>query len=377
MLLYVIDIIYYITSYINSIMCHITILLFLKEMINLKNNSKLLLCIIISISFVAGGCTKKAKPIAIPNPNQSAPAETKPPENMPQKYFSPYTGEEVNKEILDNIAVLAIVENSINARPQSGLNAADIVYETLAEGGIPRFIALFQKNKAEKVGPIRSARSYFLDISKEYNLPFAHCGGSEEALVKIKNENLMSMNEMTYSSPYWRDKERNAPHNLYTSTEKLRELVKTKNFIKTPTVKLKFDKSYWDSNKLSPATEVFLKINKFYNTSYTYKDGVYLKSMDGKSSTNKEDKLPLAFKNIVVQITSIKIQADGDHLDIALVGEGEGYVISNGKFTKMHWSKKDATSQTILTNEQGNDLPLIPGNTWWNIVDKSTVIDIN
>jgi hypothetical protein len=139
-------------------------------MINLKNNSKLLLCIIISISFVAGGCTKKANPIAIPNPNQSAPAD------ISKKYFSPYTGEEVNKEILDNIAVLAIVENSINARPQSGLNAADIVYETLAEGGIPRFIALFQKNKAEKVGPIRSARSYFLDISKEYNLPFAHCG---------------------------------------------------------------------------------------------------------------------------------------------------------------------------------------------------------
>lgn len=353
-----------------------TILLFLKEMLNLKNNSKLLLCIIISISFISSGCTKKSEPIAPQNPNQSAPTETKSPGDIPQKYFSPYTGEEVNKDILDNIAVLAIVENSINARPQSGLNAADIVYETLAEGGITRFIALFQKNEAESVGPIRSARSYFLDISKEYNLPFGHCGGSEEALVKIKNENLMSMNEMTYSSTYWRDKERNAPHNLYTSTEKLRELVKTKNFIKTPTVKLKFDKIYWDSDKLSPATEVLLKINKFYNTSYTYKDGVYLKSMDGKSSTNKEDKVPLAFKNIVVQITSIKIQADGDHLDIALVGQGTGYVISNGKFTKMHWSKKDAISQTQLTDEQGNDLPLNPGNTWWNIVDKSTVIDM-
>ena len=226
-----------------------------------------------------------------------------------QKYFSPYTGEEVKKEVLDNIAVLAIVENSEAARPQSGLNAADIVYETMAEGGIPRFIALFQSGDAQKIGPIRSARSYFLDISKEYNLPFAHCGGSAEALDEIKNENLMSMNEMTNASTYWRDSIRKAPHNLYTSTEKLRELVKTKNYIKAPTVKLKFDKSYWDNDKLPKATDVLLKMNKYYNTSYTYKDGLYLKSMDGKSSTNKEDKLPLAFKNIVVQITSIKIQA--------------------------------------------------------------------
>jgi hypothetical protein len=345
-------------------------------MINLKNNSKLLLCLIISIGFIMVGCTKKNEPIAIPTPKQSTPAEIKPPANNPQKYFSAYTGEEVKKEVLDNIAVLAIVENSVNARPQSGLNDADIVYETLAEGGIPRFIALFQKNSAKKIGPIRSARSYFLDISKEYNLPFAHCGGSEEALIKIKNENLMSMNEMAYESTYWRDKERKAPHNLYTSTEKLRELIKAKNFVKAPTVKLKFDKSYWESDTLSKATNVLLKINKFYNTSYTYKDDLYYKSMDGTASTNKEDNLPIAFKNIVVQITSIKTQADGDHLDIALVGQGNGYVISNGKFTKMHWSKKDATSQTKLTNEQGNDLPLSPGTTWWNIVDTSTIIDI-
>lgn len=326
---------------------------------------------------IAVGCTKKAEPIIPPTPPpSSAPIKTEAPVKTEQKYFSAYTGEEVKKEILDNIAVLAIVENSESARPQSGLNAADIVYETIAEGGIPRFIALFQSGNAQKVGPIRSARSYFLDISKEYNLPFAHCGGSEEALNEIKNKNLMSMNEMTYASTYWRDSTRKAPHNLYTSTEKLRELVKTKDYVKAPTVKLKFDKSYWDSDKLSPATDILLKINKYYNTSYIYKDGLYFKSMDGVSSTNKEDKLPLAFKNIVVQITSIKTQVDGLHLDIALVGSGDGYVISNGKFIKMHWSKKNATSQTLLTDEEGNALPLNPGKTWWNIVDKSSKIDI-
>lgn len=343
-------------------------------MFDLKNKSKLLLCIIISTCFIADGCSKKVEPIITPSP--SAPTKTETPVKTQQKYFSAYTGEEVKKEILDNIAVLAIVENSVAARPQSGLNAADIVYETLAEGGIPRFIALFQSGDGEKVGPIRSARSYFLDISKEYNLPFAHCGGSAEALMEIRNKNLMSMNEMAYESTYWRDNKRKAPHNLYTSTDKLRELVKTKDFVKTPTVKLTFDKSYWDSDKLSLAKDVFLKINNLYNTSYTYKDGLYCKIMDRVSSTNKEDNLPITAKNIVVQITSISTQKDGEHLDIALVGQGDGYVISNGKFIKMHWTKKNVASQTLLTDEEGNELPLNPGKTWWNIVDKSSKIDI-
>jgi len=244
----------------------------------------------------------------------------------------------------------------------------------MAEGGTPRFIALFQKENAIKIGPIRSARAYFLDISKEYNLPFAHCGGSQEALTQIKNENLMSMNEMTNASTYWRDSIRKSPHNLYTSTEKLRDLIKTKDYVYSPSVKLKFDKSYWDNATSPKATTILLKMNKLYNTSYSYKDGVYLKSMDGKSSTNKEDNLPLAFKNIVIQITTIKKQADGVHLNIQLEGTGNGYVISNGKFIKMHWAKKDATAQTLLTDEKGNYLPLNPGKTWWNIVDKSTII---
>jgi len=335
----------------------------------LKNKFKLF-CIIISICFITQGCNKKVAPIVDQSQAQT-PVETS------QKYISPYTGKEVTKEVLDNIAVFAIVENSVDARPQSGLNSADIVYETMAEGGIPRFIALYQKNDVQKIGPIRSARSYFLDISKEYNLPFAHCGGSQEALDMISNEKLMSMNEMTNASTYWRDSIRKAPHNLYTSTQKLRELVKSKKFEYKPIVNLKFNKIYWNNTKLSKATNVLLKVNKYYNTNYTFKNGFYLKSMDGKPSTNKDDNLPLAFKNIVVQITSIKTQADGNHLDIELVGSGNGYVISNGKFVKMHWNKETVTSQTILTDDKGNDLPLNPGNTWWNIVDKSTVVDIN
>ena len=130
------------------------------------------------------------------------------------------------------------------------------------------------------------------------------------------------------------------------------------------------------SDNHSKASSILLKLNKYYSTSYTYKDGKYYKSMNEEASLNKEDKRPIAVTNVVVQVTNIKLQKDNQHLDIALVGEGTGYVFSNGKYTKMTWSRKDITSPTILKDENGLDIPLSPGNTWWHIIDKSNTAEI-
>lgn len=294
----------------------------------------------------------------------------------PDKFYAPYTGEEVDEKTFNNIPFMAIVENSSDARPQSGLKDADIVYETMAEGGIPRFIALFQKNTPEKIGPIRSARPYFVNIAREYNLPFAHCGYSDEAKLMIEKNNLMSLNEFVYTGFYWRDNERKAPHNLYTSAKRLRDAASSRNYISPSNIKLKFNKNFWNSENHGNAMEITLKLNRYYTTSYSYHDGKYYKSMDGKASTNKEDKEPIAVSNVVVQMTGIRLQKDNQHLDIDLVGEGTGYVFSNGKYTKMKWTKKDINSQTILKDENGIDIPLSPGNTWWNIIDKGNAVDI-
>jgi hypothetical protein len=289
-------------------------------------------------------------------------------------FYAPYTGEKVTEKTSKNIPFMTIIENSRDARPQSGLVDADIVYETMAEGGIPRFIALFQKNTPEKIGPIRSARPYFINIAREYNLPFGHCGYSDEAKSMIEKNKLMSLNEFFLTGFYWRDKERKAPHNLYTSAKRLRDAAASRDYVKDSNVKLKFDKDFWTSDSHSNATSIDLKLNKYYSTSYIYRDGKYYKSMNNEASLNKEDNRPIAVKNIVVQTTTIKLQTDNQHLDIVLIGEGTGYVFSNGKYTKMKWSKKDISSPTILKDENGLDIPFSPGNTWWHIVDKSNTI---
>ncbi|GIM29040.1 hypothetical protein CPJCM30710_17060 [Clostridium polyendosporum] len=283
-----------------------------------------------------------------------------------------YTGEQLSKEEMTNLPFMAIIENSSSARPQSGLSEADLVYETMAEGGIPRFFALFQKNSPQKIGPIRSIRPYFISIAQEYSLPFAHCGGSNEALNSIKdNTSIKSINEIVNSSYFWRDTKRKAPHNLYTSSDKIRKFILDKNLQSNGASFLRFDDKFWDNPPLQTANEVSLKLNISYTTSYIYKNNKYIKNMDGKESFDANNNTPLAFTNIVVQKTPVKLQEDKLHLDITLVGSGDGYIFSKGKVKKIKWNKKSAESPTEIIDEQGNKLSLAKGNTIWHIIDKN------
>ena len=294
-------------------------------------------------------------------------------EEVPQLPTSPYTGEPLTEE--ENIPFMAVVENSNLARPQSGLTEADIVFETMAEGGIPRFIALYHSKNPAIIGPIRSARPYFLDLSVEYNLPFAHCGGSADALESISNGVGLSLNEFRYGSHFWRDSTRKAPHNLYTSAEKLRSLIGDLGYIKEPSSGLTFQDSYWSDTPHTSAQNIIIKANSSYTTSYTYKDGEYYKSMNSTESTDRETGISISTKNIVIQITDMETRGDG-RLNIRLTGEGEGFLISSGHYEKITW-KKNENHATELFDQAGNKIPMSVGNTWWHIVSPSFNITIN
>lgn len=293
-------------------------------------------------------------------------------ENISLETLSPYTGNILESNSIDNIPFMCIVENSREARPQSGLSEADIVYETMAEGGIPRFLAVFYENSPEVIGPVRSVRQYFLDISKEHDLPFAHCGGSAQALAIISSDDsLNSINEIANGSAFWRDNTRKAPHNLYTSAKNIRDFISQKGYSYSKDNNLKFiDNALLSSSNY--ISELNLNLSNYYNTSYKYVDGFYEKYMDKELSTDKNTGKPLKFKNIVIQLTDMSLQADNTHLDIDLVGSGEGYLLSNGRMEKIHWEKGDSDSKTILKTENNTPVYLSRGNTIWHIVDKKS-----
>ena len=341
----------------------------------------LLLIGIIAFLIISNNKNTKSTATNVQKPAVSTPAPaattTTPVDN---NIYAPYTGEIVTKEVQEQIPFMAIIENDRKARPQYGISEADIMYETMAEGGIPRFMGLFQKNQPTVIGPIRSARPYFLDLSLEYGLPFAHCGGSAEALNRIKGEsNLLSLNEMANGNSYWRDnvvKVKDFERSLRTSSEKLTALIKSKNYVKPTTNSLKFDKTYWDNSSFAQANAVNLTLNISYSTSYSYKDGLYYKSMDGTATTDQNNGKAVSAKNIIIQIANFTADSGNYRIFIDLVGSGTGYVISNGKTIKMTWSRKDLSSPTVIKDESGKPISLTPGNTWWHIIDKYAKVDI-
>ncbi|MGL4772012.1 MAG: DUF3048 domain-containing protein [Clostridium sp.] len=295
-----------------------------------------------------------------------------------QKYYSDYTGLEVGKDTKNNIPFMIMIENSNQARPQSGLSSADIIYETTAEGGIPRFMALFQSEYPDTIGPVRSVRPYYLSLAKEQNLPFAHCGGSQEALDEISaSSSLMSLNEILNGKYFWRDTSRKAPHNLYTSSKNILQAIEDKDWIVAAEKFNTFNNNYFNTSSLKECSSLLLGISNYYNTSYKFSNGLYVKSMNNELALDSNNNNPLCFSNIVIQKTNIKIQNDNLHLDVDLIGNGDGYVLSNGKIQEIKWHKDSSTSKTMLTDANGNEVPLSTGKTIWHIVDTNSKIQLN
>lgn len=347
-------------------------------MLKLKTKVKILI-VLTFLLFVSGCAKKNAVKSGTPENFKKASADmVSPSDTTSGKYYAPYTGEEVSKETAEKAAYMVSIENIAQARPQAGLNSADIVYEAMVEGGITRFFALFQSGDAAKIGPVRSMRTYFIDLAYEYNLPFAHCGGSADALNRISKEGAMSMNEMTNGSYYYRDTTiKVMEHSLFTSSEKIESLVAAKNFVRPSNVKLNFNKSFWDNSSLENATSVSIRFNSSYTSSYTFKDGLYYKAMNNIPSLNRGDNVPLAVKNIVIQNVNYRKRSGELLLDADLVGQGDGIIISNGKQIKVKWSKADLHSQTIFKDERGNIVPLNVGKTWWHLLDQNAKLTIS
>jgi hypothetical protein len=196
----------------------------------------------------------------------------------------------------------------------------------------------------------------------EYNLPFAHCGGSHDALDRIKQKKTMSLNEMINVSYYWIDPSiKVQEHSLYTSSDNMITLAKQKGFVSEPKVKFVFNKDYWNNLTTEAANSISIRFNSSYTTSYSFQDGLCNRSMNNKPTENKEDKRPVAVKNIVIQNVKYSTRPNETYLGAKLIGSVDGYIISNGKSVKVTRLKIDLKPQTIFKDESGKIVPLYQG----------------
>ena len=296
-------------------------------------------------------------------------------DNREEYYASPFTGRAISKKSLNRVVMVSI-ENSPAARPQSGLEDADIIYEFLVEGGITRFLALYWNNIPEKIGPVRSLRPYLIKTALEYNPLLLHAGASPAGFNMLSEVAINNLDQIYKGKYYWRDGGRKRPHNLYTGYFKfdsyLNEITgqEYSSRFSFQQIKLMIEK---DLN----AKNINIDYWGNYNVNYQYvpaKNKYNRFLYDHERPHLAENGEQLTAKNIIVQFVETQVKDDEGRLTMELNGKGEILVFRDGTVIKGYW-EKEKDKLTKYYNEKAQEIKLNPGQTWIQVVPRFTPID--
>jgi hypothetical protein len=270
-----------------------------------------------------------------------------------------------------------MVENAPAARPQSGLDQADVVFEILAEGEITRFVAVFQSHEAKAIGPVRSIRPYFVEIGAALDAVIVHAGWSQEAMNILTDRKLPHLDEVYGDGAfYWRSQERKAPHNLYTSTAKMMQGAEARKFSKDwkETV-LAFAKEGRNQLQGAAANRIQIPYIRGYLVSYEYDaaSGIYKRSMDDKPHLDKESGKQLTATNLLVLESKHQIVDSVGRREVDIFGPGQGILMQEGKYVHVTWELKNGI---IRAYKDGKEVQLLPGTTWIQIVPEGTATKV-
>lgn len=288
--------------------------------------------------------------------------------NLP--YVAPLTGEPTATSP-DRRAFMVIIENSPAARPQSGLNQADVVYEVLVEGGITRFAAFFQSMYPKTVGPVRSIRPYFIQLATGYDAVMAHAGGSPEALRTIANQGLPSLNGVLgEADPYfWRSQFRKRPHNLYTDFDHLNQMSEKKKMRMTGNLPgFRFDDEPLKGGSGASATTIDIRYNADYRVGFAYdaQTKQYARSINGQPHTDLESGEVLTATNVLVIAAKHRVLDNEGRLAIDLSSGGQGTFFTRGRAVPVSWQNVQGIIRAYT--EDRAEVAYAPGRTWVEIV---------
>lgn len=287
-------------------------------------------------------------------------------------------GTKVAKDKASRHPLAIIVENHTQARPQSGLDKASIIYEAISEGGITRYMAIYGPKDAEKVGPVRSMRTYFLDFADEYNAFLAHVGGNIDALDRISQEKALDLDEFSLGeTAYWREKDysKAIEHTMFTSTSKLYSAAQTKGWdMRSSYTPLNFFKN--DEFTINPNNKQQITIDfssPQYKVSYTYDslNNNYPRTLAGSPHKDAVTGNQLAPTNIIIQSVErwespTRINEPGWAMQTT--GSGKAYILYGGQKIDASWKKDHFNSRTIFYDSSGQEIKFLPGQFWYEIV---------
>ncbi len=346
----------------------------------------------VSVESVAEEATPEPTPEITPEPTEEPTPEpteepTPTPEPTPTEepipegmMYSRLTGELIDKEIGQRRPFSVMINNVEAAIPQSGISAADIIYEIEVEGSITRMMAVFQDPSGlQKIGPCRSARHYFLWFGDDLDVIYTHFGWSAVARHIIEDQGREDINGQDYDGDgrYYRTTDRVAPHNAYVTGDGLISIAAERGFrTNSDGHVMGFQFTRKDRN-IDGEDAVNVYIPFAYDSPYfvyNADDGLYYRYEYGGAHIDVENGQQLAFKNVIVQFVDQWLMGDGYLLDMDVFSTGSGYYFTNGKVIPITWHKPNGEEPTRYYTQDGKLLSLNPGKTMFEVCNQDNQV---
>lgn len=294
-----------------------------------------------------------------------------------------------------------MIENHVESRPQSGLSSADVIYEAVAEGGITRFMALFYCNLSDiQVGPVRSARTYYLDWLGEYDALYAHVGGANtpgpaDALGQTIKYDVKDLNQFSIGFPvFWRDYQRlghpvATEHTMYSTTQRLWQIGAKRGWTATDSAGLRWDEDFipWKFKEAAANKGQVSKINvNFWENQSSYQvawnydttSNTYKRSNSGSAHMDLNNNTQLASSVIIIQFERESNANDGYpgnvHLLYKTTGSGKALIFQDGNVIEGNWTKASRTARSKYIDSKGREIEFNGGQIWIQTVPEGSKV---
>ena len=290
------------------------------------------------------------------------------------KVPSPISGILTEEKNIERRPIAVMLDNQSKARPQAGLDQAEVIYEILTEGWITRYMAIFLINEPELIGPVRSARPYFIDKAMEFDALYVHDGGSPQSLADISDFKIADISAQSRDKRiFWRENHKPRPHNEYTSASAIRMAAAESRY------RERGEFEHWKFNKKdlpiqgSALSHLEIPYHQTYVPSFRYaqEKNLYYRYINDSPHVDEVSQEHLFAKNIIIQYAETKIIDSEGRREIRLVGKGEGLFISGGEMKPIQWEKENRRALTRFYDINGKEISLNPGITWIEVVPKN------
>ncbi len=301
---------------------------------------------------------------------------------------NPLTGEPMEEELVMRRPVAVMLNNLKQAQPQLGQSKADIIYEVLAEGGITRMLGVYQSVEGvDKIGSVRSARTYYVELALGHDAVYLHAGGSPDAYEKIKAWGVTALDCVNGpyegrepgSNLFWRDKDRikanGSVHSVVTTGETILTRFPNYSFRKEHEEGFVYPQRFVDDGTPAVgerAVSVTVPFSSYKTGEFTYDEQSkrYLVSQYGEAYVDGNDGTQVAVTNLLILKTDCHLIPgdDAGRLAVDLSSGGEGWFACGGKYVPIRWAKADQNSPLVYSDQAGKALALGRGKSYVCIV---------